>query len=116
MAEIQHFYDPKVSIDVEKLFSDKDLDTCLPIFSAEDQMSGRSISALTVRNIISTVSPLVVFYLLKTFNFIISIGVDQSKVRFRQHMDHEMAHYAKGRYNLFGINFQTHISKMKEKR
>ena len=38
---------------------------------------------------------LILFYLSKTFDFLTSLGIDQSKIRFRQHLDFELAHYAK---------------------
>ena len=34
------------------------------------------------------------YYMGRIFLFLVSVGVDENKLRFRQHMDNEMAHYA----------------------
>tara|TARA_B100000029_G_scaffold84727_1_gene75404 strand:+ start:19796 stop:21508 length:1713 start_codon:yes stop_codon:yes gene_type:complete len=38
--------------------------------------------------------PTVAWFLARTMEFLVNVGVDQSKVRFRQHSSTEMAHYA----------------------
>ena len=38
--------------------------------------------------------PTVAWFIAMTHEFLVSVGIDQSKVRFRQHASTEMAHYA----------------------
>ena len=38
--------------------------------------------------------PTVAWFLARTMDFLVNVGVDQSKIRFRQHSSTEMAHYA----------------------
>ena len=91
LAEIQHFYDPKISPKMS--ISAK---TVLPVLTADNQLAGRGVSAVPLVDLVRSgvVSELVGYYLAKTFSFLVEIGIDQSKIRFREHLDHELAHYA----------------------
>lgn len=37
------------------------------------------------------------YYMARCYLFMIAVGVDPARLRFRQHMSNEMAHYAKVR-------------------
>ena len=100
MMELQHFYDPK---DDDIKLNSSELEQVLPVLSRDAQTSGRSIQALKVDEIIQSwivSSPILASYLVKTFQFLMTLGIDQSKIRFRQHLEHELAHYAKDCWDL----------------
>ena len=84
LAEIQHFFDPK-SPPTQKLLKSNMNDLVLPIWSSIDQEAGKGISAKKVSDL-EDVPEIVLWYLAKTFQFLTSIGIDQSKIRFRQHL------------------------------
>jgi len=94
MAEIEYFVDP----DVKEISGFKDVsDTKLVFLSRDFQMSGEAAVELTVgeaynRGIISNTA--VGYFLARIQMFLLKIGVDSKKMRFRQHMANEMAHYA----------------------
>ncbi|CBY18832.1 unnamed protein product [Oikopleura dioica] len=100
MMELQHFHDPQAGIDQ---LSSRERDQVLPVLSREAQISGGSIQAMSVKNILLSKmvsSPILASYLVKTFDFLMKLGIDQSKMRFRQQLDHELAHYAKDCWDL----------------
>ena len=100
MMELQHFHDPLAKI---VQLSSKQRDQVLPMLSREAQTSGGSIQAISVEDILSSEmisSPILASYLVKTFDFLMKLGIDQSKMRFRQQLDHELAHYAKDCWDL----------------
>merc|ERR1719427_1700839 len=75
----------------------------IPIWTKEAQLNGRALSAIPLEelNIGTTSSDSVVnYYLYKMFEFCNSIGIDTSKVRFREQLHDELAHYAKICYDL----------------
>lgn len=37
------------------------------------------------------------YYMARTYLFLVAVGVDPERLRFRQHMSNEMAHYATAR-------------------
>jgi len=94
MAEIEHFCDP----------ADKShpkfcgvASTLLTLYSAADQMSGQpakqssigaAVEAGTVAN--QTLG----YFMARIQAFLVKVGVDPQRLRFRQHMGNEMAHYA----------------------
>ena len=100
MMELQHFHDPQAGI---AQLSSRQRDQVLPVLSREAQISGGSIQAMSVKNILLSKmvsSPILASYLVKTFDFLMKLGIDQSKIRFRQQLDHELAHYAKDCWDL----------------
>ena len=89
MAELEYFIDPEV--EAEHDFSQWS-SIQMNLLSESDGEITMSISGAIEKGIIrhSTVG----FFMAKTFDFLTDIGIDSSKLRFRQHESDEMAHYA----------------------
>lgn len=118
MAEIEHFVDPNEKVH-HKFANVADLDILL--YSSKAQTSGQSaeimklgdaveqvrisfsdcwelpFSMLTLEfaNIQGVINNSVLGYFIgRIYLYLIKVGVAKDKLRFRQHMDNEMAHYA----------------------
>ena len=119
MAEIEHFCDP-TSKSHPKFASVKDVK--LTLFSACDQMDGKKPTPITIGEAVGKVRETTAssmhavlwfltligtyffqglvanetlgYFLVRIQQFLHNTGVDQQKLRFRQHMGNEMAHYA----------------------
>jgi len=94
MAEIEYFIDP----DKKEIKKFKHVaDTKLVFHSREAQMSGEPAVEMTVqeaydKGIISNTA--VGYFLARINTFMLKVGVNGAKMKFRQHMGNEMAHYA----------------------
>merc|ERR1719495_1023568 len=94
LAEIEHFCDP-VEKDHPKFAGVTD--TVMTLYSACNQMSGEPARQVKIGDAVATgtvANPTLGYFLTRIHNFLIKIGVDGSRLRFRQHMANEMAHYA----------------------
>lgn len=94
MAEIEYFVDP-MNKKHAKYDSIKDLK--LNLYSACNQMDGEDSKSISLNEAVDngTVANQVLAYFLgRIYLFMLKIGIDSNKIRFRQHMDNEMAHYA----------------------
>jgi glycyl-tRNA synthetase len=95
MAEIEHFVDPD-NKDHPRFDEVKDIK--LNILPANVQLDGKT--DITVMSIGDAVAQGVVdnktlgYFLGRIYLFLIKIGINPDKLRFRQHMSNEMAHYA----------------------
>jgi len=94
MAEIEHFCDP-----TDKSHSKFDLvkDIELSLYSAGNQMSGELPQKRTVGEAVKMgliANETLGYFIARIYLFLTKIGVDANKLRFRQHMGNEMAHYA----------------------
>lgn len=94
MAEIEHYVDPDNK--EHSRFNDIK-DTVLPLYSAKNQMSGEGIINITVgeaveKGIINNET--LGYFVTRIYKFLIAIGIDAKRLRLRQHMANEMAHYA----------------------
>merc|ERR1719189_3327949 len=95
MAEIEHFLDPEDKSH-PKFDSIKDVEVSL--YSACCQMEGKSVYKTTIAKALDekTIDNQTLgYFIARIQQFLIKAGVDVSKMRFRQHMANEMAHYAK---------------------
>ena len=96
MAEVEHFVDPESGKRHPKFDTVRDVK--LPLLDRETQMSGGSTP--TVKTIGEAVDSGLVdnetlgYFLVRIMLFMQRIGIDPAKLRFRQHMANEMAHYA----------------------
>ncbi|XP_054478568.1 glycine--tRNA ligase [Anoplopoma fimbria] len=94
MAEIEHFVDPNEKIH-PKFSNVADLDILL--FSSKAQTSGQSAQ---IRRLGDAVEQGVInnsvlgYFIGRIYLYLIKAGLSKDKVRFRQHMENEMAHYA----------------------
>jgi glycyl-tRNA synthetase len=95
LAEIEHFVDPQQK-QHKKFKLVKDM--ILPLWTAEDQVTGKGIQTeLTLGKAVEERiidNETLAYYLARTYQFLITIGVRTDAVRFRQHTQKEMAHYA----------------------
>lgn len=94
-AEIEYFCDPLDKTHVE---FDKYKDVNIPILTAEMQIN--NVTNPSIISIESAVNDglishkLMAYFLAKIYLFALKVGLKSDKIRFRQHMKHEMAHYA----------------------
>ena len=94
MAEVEHFCDPAEK-DHPK-FSGV-ADTMMTLYSANNQMGGEAARQVRIGDAVAAgtvANQTLGYFLTRIQNFLIKIGVDNSRLRFRQHMANEMAHYA----------------------
>ncbi|XP_033325114.1 glycine--tRNA ligase isoform X1 [Megalopta genalis] len=94
MAEIEHFCDPNDKSH-PKFETVKDLS--LLLYSACNQMDGKSAQRVTIGDAVSTkliANETLGYFMGRINQFLIKVGVDPKRLRFRQHMGNEMAHYA----------------------
>lgn len=89
MAELEYFIDPEV--EPEHDFSSWSNIEMNLVSEADGEIS-MSIAAAIEKNIIRHAT--VGFFMAKTYDFLSEIGIDGSRLRFRQHESDEMAHYA----------------------
>ena len=100
MAEIEHFYDPEADPEVD--LTDEILSTIVPIWTCSDQLTGNALTAIPLRSLPVETSrdKIMIFHIYKMFKFCGEIGIDTSKLRFREQLNEEMAHYATQCYDL----------------
>ncbi|GAB6020011.1 hypothetical protein CHUAL_002761 [Chamberlinius hualienensis] len=94
MAEIEHFVDPTEK-DHPKFSSVSDLE--LLLYSASNQMNGEAPQRVKVGDAVAKkliANQTLGYFIARIYLFLTKIGVDPSRLRFRQHMSNEMAHYA----------------------
>ncbi len=95
MAEIEHFVNPDKKNDFPKF--DKISSLVLNLYSACDQMDGKPVQPVTLEKAVSTgmiANKTLGYFIGRIHQFLMKMGVDNDKLRFRQHMSNEMAHYA----------------------
>jgi glycyl-tRNA synthetase len=96
MAEIEHYVDPHGGKKHARFQEVKHVE--LVLLNKETQLSGKtdvnkmSIGEAVEKKIVDNET--LGYFLARIQLFLKRIGVDQSKIRFRQHMANEMAHYA----------------------
>ena len=96
MAEIEHFVDP-TNKKHHKFYKVKDIQ--LPLFSAENQMTNERamirdlpLDSAVEKGVINNET--LAYFMARTFQFLVNVGISPEAIRFRQHRDDEMAHYA----------------------
>ncbi|KAI1293557.1 Glycine--tRNA ligase, mitochondrial 1 [Halotydeus destructor] len=94
MAEIEFFLDPTAKSHPK--FSDIE-NLKLNLYSACNQMDGKSCEQRTVGDAVKAGlinNETLGYFIARIHLFLIRVGVDPKRLRFRQHMGNEMAHYA----------------------
>ncbi|XP_033223884.1 glycine--tRNA ligase [Belonocnema kinseyi] len=94
MAEIEHFCDPD---DKSHQKFDYVKDTPMLLYSACNQMDGKAAETLKIGDAIASglvANETLGYFMARIQLFLLKVGVDPRKLRFRQHMGNEMAHYA----------------------
>lgn len=97
MAEIEDFVDPEELDNVPKFVTVKDLKIAL-YSSAQQAIDNSEAVEMTLEEAVNNkvvCHKTLAYFIGRTYLFITSIGIDPSRVRFRQHRDHEKAHYAR---------------------
>lgn len=96
MAEIEHFVDPQ-SGKKHPRFEDV-RDTKLTLLNRRTQLAGSTkADEVTIGDAVASGlvdNETLGYFIARIQEFLLKIGVDRSKLRFRQHMANEMAHYA----------------------
>lgn len=95
MAEIEHFVDP----DKKNKFPKFDQIASVPVtlYSSCDQMEGKPSQQMTIGEAVSTgtiANETLGYFIGRMHLFLIKMGVASERLRFRQHLSNEMAHYA----------------------
>nr|BAE88416.1 unnamed protein product [Macaca fascicularis] len=94
MAEIEHFVDPSEK-DHPKFQNVADLH--LYLYSAKAQVSGQSARKMRLGDAVEqgVINNTVLGYFIGSiYLYLTKVGISPDKLRFRQHMENEMAHYA----------------------
>jgi len=94
MAEIEHFVDPTEKVH-PKFPNVADLEIML--YSSKAQTSGQSAHIMRLGDAVEqgVINNSVLGYFIgRIYLYLTKVGVAKEKLRFRQHMDNEMAHYA----------------------
>ncbi|KAH6684345.1 hypothetical protein B0J14DRAFT_555321 [Halenospora varia] len=96
MAEIEHYVDPHGGKKHERFHEVEDIE--LVLLDRHTQLAGKTdVKSVAIKQAVAdgTVDNETLGYFLARIHlFLKKIGVDQTKIRFRQHMANEMAHYA----------------------
>ena len=97
MAEIEHFVDPKDKSHKKfKLVKDH----VLPLYDKANQLLNNNLidKTSTLEQAVNkgTIdNETLAYFMARTYEFLLSCGISAEGIRFRQHRDDEMAHYAK---------------------
>ncbi len=99
MAELEYFIDPNAdaSHDFSK-WNEIDFQLIPDPIDGEQKPINIDIGTALTKNIVR--HPTVAMFMAETFDFLIKIGADPSRIRFRQHESDEMAHYASDCWDL----------------
>ena len=96
MAEIEHYVDPQGGKKHARFDEVRDIE--LVLLNRHTQLAGKTdVEKVTIGKAVANGivdNETLGYFLARIHLFLKKIGVDQSKVRFRQHMANEMAHYA----------------------
>ncbi|KAJ3327267.1 Glycine--tRNA ligase 1, mitochondrial [Blyttiomyces sp. JEL0837] len=94
MAEIEHFVDPT---DKAHPRFDSVRNVEIPLYSASAQLAGSGPSVKTIGEAVDSGlvnNQTLGYFIARIYQFLIRIGINKNRLRFRQHMANEMAHYA----------------------
>ncbi|KAJ1968186.1 Glycine--tRNA ligase 1, mitochondrial [Dispira parvispora] len=95
MAEIEHFVDP---LDKAHPRFDEVKDLQVRLLSAATQLQGGTeVTEMTIGEAVATKmvdNQTLGYFLARIYMFLLRIGIKKDRLRFRQHMSNEMAHYA----------------------
>ncbi|XP_026462980.1 glycine--tRNA ligase-like [Ctenocephalides felis] len=94
MAEIEHFCDPNDKSHPK--FSDV-AEVEMVLYSACNQMDGKSAERVKIGEAVKkglVANETLGYFMARIQQFLHKLGIDPTRLRFRQHMGNEMAHYA----------------------
>jgi glycyl-tRNA synthetase len=96
MAEIEHFADPGALNDFPKFELVSSIE--ITFLSASIQETGGEAITISLREAVERniiCHRTMGYYIGRTYLFMRSIGINETRIRFRQHRDNEKAHYAR---------------------
>lgn len=94
MCEIEHFVDPE---DKSLAKFAKVADQKLVLFSACNQLDGAPAQEVAIGEAVAkktVANETLGYYMARCHQFLMKVGIDGRRLRFRQHLSNEMAHYA----------------------
>merc|ERR1719427_2004440 len=94
MAEIEHFCDP---VDKSHPKFSSVSTTKMTLYSACNQMAGEAAKVVSIGDAVKggmVANETLGYFMARIQAFLLKMGVDSDRLRFRQHMGNEMAHYA----------------------
>ncbi|XP_038111183.1 glycine--tRNA ligase [Culex quinquefasciatus] len=94
MCEIEHFCDPQLK-DHPKFENVRDV--VMTLYSACNQMDGKSAQQIKIGDAVASglvANETLGYFMARIQQFMLKIGILPDRLRFRQHMGNEMAHYA----------------------
>ncbi|VDK85287.1 unnamed protein product [Litomosoides sigmodontis] len=94
MCEIEHFVDPN-NKSHPKFELVKDYN--LVLFTGCNQMDGMQAQTMSIGDAVAqklVANETLGYYMVRVHKYLVRIGVDPQRLRFRQHMANEMAHYS----------------------
>lgn len=95
MAEIEYFVDPETKAIFPKY--DNIRNVSAPFYAQKHQYEHLEAENITIDEAITKgyiANQSIAYFIGRTYLFLIKIGIDPAGIRFRQHLSHEMAHYA----------------------
>lgn len=96
IAEIEHFVDP---LDKSHHKFDTIQDEVLPLYSAQAQeVGGPVLNGVTLKEAVEQKmidNQTLAYFMGRSYKFLIACGIQKEAIRYRQHRQNEMAHYAK---------------------
>jgi glycyl-tRNA synthetase len=94
MAEIEHYVHPEQK-NHARFHEVQDLK--LPLYSAEAQMAAAGPTIISIGEAVAkglVNNETLGYFMARIYLFLLKIGIDPERIRFRQHMANELAHYA----------------------
>lgn len=94
LAEIEYFVDPSDKSHPKFGFVK---DTVLPLYSRESQLTDQKVRMMAIGEAVANHivdNETLGYFLVKDYQFLVKVGIKPEKIRFRQHLPNEMAHYA----------------------
>lgn len=96
MAEIEHFYDPRETSHPKFAAVENEP---MVLYSAANQMDGKSApQSMTIGDAVRSglvANETLGYFMARIQQYLLRIGILADRLRFRQHMGNEMAHYAR---------------------
>ncbi|KAJ1569818.1 Glycine--tRNA ligase 1, mitochondrial [Nowakowskiella sp. JEL0078] len=94
IAEIEHFVDP---LNKQHLRFNEIRSIVLPLYSSQNQINNSGIIHKEIGEAVDegmVNNETLGYFMARIYLFLVRIGIDKNRIRFRQHLSNEMAHYA----------------------
>ena len=101
MAEIEHFVHPdrkgEFFCNQDHAKFQKVAANILPLYSATAQLANEGLTSIAIGDAVKSKvvdNETLGYFMARIYLFLVRIGIDPKRIRFRQHLKNEMAHYA----------------------